>query len=39
MKKLLQVLLIGLALLGSVSTAFADGPDPAPVKPPNQGLR
>jgi hypothetical protein len=39
MKKLLQVLLIGLALLGSVSTAFADGPDPQPTKPPTQGAR
>jgi len=39
MKKLLQVLLIGLALLGSVSTAFADGTDPVPTKPPTQGAR
>ena len=35
MKKLVHVLLIGLALLGSVSTAFADGPSPTPGKPPN----
>jgi hypothetical protein len=39
MKKLVHVLLIGLALLGSVSTAFADGSDPMPLKPPNQGAR
>jgi len=34
MKKLVHILLIGLALLGSVSTAFADGPDPMPTNPP-----
>jgi hypothetical protein len=39
MKKLVHVLLIGLALLGSVSTAFADGGEPMPLKPPNQGIR
>jgi len=39
MKKLVHILLISLALLGSVSTAFADGGDPMPTKPPNQGVR
>jgi hypothetical protein len=39
MKKLVQVLLIGLALLASVSPAFADGTEPMPLKPPNQGIR
>jgi len=39
MKKLVHVLLIALALLGSVSTAFADGPDPIPTKPPVQNAR
>lgn len=36
MKKLLRVLLIGLALLASVSTAFADGGAPIPTLPPGQ---
>jgi hypothetical protein len=39
MKKLVHILLISLALLGSVSTAFADGGDPMPLKPPNTGVR
>ena len=39
MKKLVHVLLIGLALLGSVSSALADGTDPVPTKPPTQGAR
>lgn len=41
MKKLVHVLLIGLALLGSVATALADGGDPTPTiaKPPIQGVR
>jgi hypothetical protein len=39
MKKLVHVLLIGMALLGSVSAAFADGPDPTPLKPPSQSIR
>ena len=39
MKKLVHVLLLGIALLGSVTTVFADGPDPVPTKPPGQGVR
>jgi len=39
MKKLVHILLISLALLGSVSTAFADGTDPVPLKPPQQSAR
>ena len=39
MKKLLHVLLISLALLGSVSAAFADGTEPIPTQPPGQGAR
>jgi len=39
MKKLLHVLLISLALLGSVSAAFADGTDPMPLTPPGQSIR
>lgn len=31
MKKLVYILLISLALLGSVSTALADGGDPMPT--------
>ena len=31
MKKLVHILLISLALLGSVATAFADGPEPMPT--------
>jgi len=38
-KKLLHVLLLTLALLGSASTAFADGTEPMPTKPPNTGVR
>jgi len=34
MKKLVHVLLLTVALLGAVSTAFADGGDPMPLKPP-----
>lgn len=33
MKKLVHILLISLALLGSVSVAFADGGDPMPTGP------
>jgi len=39
MKKLVHVLLISLALLGSVSTAFADSPAPIPTLPPGQSIR
>ena len=39
MKKLVHILLISLALLGSVSTAFADGGDPMPLKPPMYSVR
>jgi len=39
MKKLVHILLISLALLGSVSVAFADGSDPMPTKPPSQSVR
>jgi hypothetical protein len=39
MKKLAHVLLIALALLGSVSTAFADGGEPTPTNPPVQNVR
>ncbi len=39
MKKLVHILLISLALLGSVSTAFADGGDPMPTEPPPQAAR
>jgi len=39
MKKLLHVLLISLALLGSVSAAFADGSEPIPTLPPGQSAR
>jgi hypothetical protein len=39
MKKLVYVVLLGLALLGSVSTAFADGGEPIPTKPPVQNAR
>lgn len=39
MKKLVHVLLLTVALLGAVSSAFADGSDPMPLKPPNQGVR
>jgi hypothetical protein len=39
MKKLVHIVLLGVALLGAFSTAFADGGDPAPTKPPNQGVR
>jgi len=39
MKKLVHILLISLALLGSVSTAFADGGDPMPTLPPTQAAR
>ncbi|MFZ3211587.1 MAG: hypothetical protein WA188_08735 [Terriglobales bacterium] len=33
MKKLVHILLISLALLGSVSIAFADGGEPMPTVP------
>jgi len=39
MKKLLHVLLIGLALLASVSSAFADGGAPIPTLPPHQSAQ
>jgi len=39
MKKLVHVLLPGLALLGSVCTALADGGGPVPTKPPTQSVR
>ena len=39
MKKLVHILLISLALSGSVSTAFADGGDPMPLKPPTTNVR
>jgi hypothetical protein len=39
MKKLVHILLISLALLGSVSTALADGTDPTPTVPPPQAAR
>jgi len=39
MKKLLYVVLIAIALLGSVSTAFADGTEPMPTQPPIQNAR
>jgi len=39
MKKLVHTLLICLALLGSATTVFADGPDPMPTGPPIQGAR
>jgi len=39
MKKLVHVLLLAVALLGSVSVAFADGTEPMPLKPPGQGAR
>lgn len=39
MKKLVHVLLLTIALLGTVTGAFADGGDPMPLKPPNQGVR
>jgi hypothetical protein len=34
MKRLVDVLLLSVALLGAVSSAFADGGDPCPTKPP-----
>ena len=34
MKKLVHILVICLALLGSATTVFADGPDPMPTGPP-----
>jgi len=39
MKKLVHVLLLGIALLGSVTAVFADGSDPCPTKPPNAQAR
>ena len=39
MKKLVHVLLISLALLGSVSAAFADEISPIPWTPPGQSAQ
>jgi len=39
MKKLVHILLLAVALLGSVSTAFADGTEPMPTLPPNAVAR
>jgi hypothetical protein len=39
MKKLVHILLISLALLGSAASAFADGPDPMPTGPPIGNVR
>jgi len=39
MKKLVHLVLLGVALLGAVSVAFADGGDPIPGRPPNVAIK